>query len=451
MVSIIDLTIDLGLVSILLLMGVLLRAKFKIVQRFFIPASMIAGFAGLFLGPNGLAVLPFSEAISSYPTILIAVIFGAIPIGAAQVDWKKTFSRVRNMWLYSMLLTVLMWGGGVMIAFWLLGIVWELNPGFGLVMGAGFLGGHGTVAALAESMAHYGWAEYVDLGYTSATVGLLTAIIGGLIIIKKSARKNQTSFISDFEDLPPSMRSGLIQKEEREANGEVTVSTSTIDPLIFHLAVIGVVVLVSYFIQSTMQGWFPQISVPLLSLAFIIGLLLQKVLKLMKANDYIDRRTIDNISGTATDLTVVFGIASINMAVVASYIVPLIALFVFGILWAYAIFHFIAPRVFHDNWFENGVFGWGWSTGTVAMGIALLRIVDPKSKSTTLDDYSLGYMGMVPVEVVIITFSPMLIMTGFGSVYITVLLGAGALLLFIAAKSGWLVKGKEVKARRQAS
>ncbi|WP_017549833.1 sodium/glutamate symporter [Salinicoccus carnicancri] len=447
--SVFDLTVDIGLISVLLLIGVLFRAKFRFIQRFFIPASMIAGFIGLALGPNGVGWLPLSEAIADYPTILIAVIFGAIPIGAAQIDWKKAFHQVRNMWLYSMLLTVFMWGGGVMITLLVIINIWEVPAGFGLVLGAGFLGGHGTAAAIGEAFANMGWEEATSLGYTSATIGLLCAIVGGLMIVKRQAKKNQTSFISDFKDLPEDLRTGLVKEENRECAGTETISPNSVDPLFFHIAIIGVVVVISYYLQEGLQSLFPQVSVPLLSIAFIIGLLMQMLLRRLKAHNYVDKPTISRISGTATDLTVVFGIASINIAVVTSYIIPLVALFAFGVIWAYLIFHFISPRTFHQNWFENGIFGWGWSTGTVAMGIALLKVVDPKNQATTLDDYGLAYVGMVPIEVLIITFGPLLLMNGFGFLYVLILFGSGAILIFIAAKSGWLVNEKYVKERRK--
>ncbi|GGD23116.1 sodium/glutamate symporter [Pontibacillus salipaludis] len=440
-----ELAIDVGLISVLLLFGVILRAKVQFVQKLFIPASIIAGILGLTLGPNGFDLLPFSDLVSAYPTVLIAVIFGAIPIGAAKVNWKQTFGRVRNMWVYSMLLTMLMWGGGAMITYILLANVWDIPVGFGLILGAGFLGGHGTAAAVGEAFSGLGWEEATALGYTSATIGLICAILGGLLLVKMNARNNQTNFISDFEDLPNELRTGLVPHKNRKSSGDDTVSSNTVDPLFFHIAILAVVVMLSYFLQTGIESLFPQVSIPLLSLSFVVGLIVQLVLNATKANDYVDKRVIDRLSGTATDLIVAFGITSINLAVVAAYAWPLLALFVFGVIWAYCIFRFIAPRVFHRHWFENAIFGWGWSTGTVAMGIALLRIVDPKTKSTTLDDYALGYVGMVPVEILIITFGPIMMMGGAGGIFSLILLGASAVLIFIASKSGWLTSIQETR------
>jgi glutamate:Na+ symporter, ESS family len=434
-----SLTIDLGLISILLLIGIVLRAKVKLLQKLFIPASFIAGILGLIFGPNGFGLLPFSDLISDYPTILIAVVFAAIPIGAAKVNWKEKFTKIRNMWFYSMTLTLLMWPAGLLVTYLILEHIWTLPTGFGFALGAGFLGGHGTAAAVGEVFNAQGWEEITDIGYTAATVGLLAAVVGGLAIIKRNTRRKQTSFLAEFDDLPDDLRTGLIKKEDRASSGTDTVSSSTVDPLFFHTAIIGGVVLVSYYLQQQLTDWFPDLSFPLLSLAFIMGLIAQLALRKSKADYYVDKKVVTRVGGTATDLIVVFGITSINLAIVADYAVPLILMFVFGVIWAYAIFHFIAPRVFHQNWFENGIFGFGWSTGTVAMGVALLRIVDPDSESTTLDDYALGYTGMVPVEVAIITFGPLLIISGLGLPFMIGLFVIWIVLMLGCARAGWLV------------
>ena len=44
---------DIGLISLLLLVGTIIRAKVKFIQQMFLPASIIAGLLALLLGPNG--------------------------------------------------------------------------------------------------------------------------------------------------------------------------------------------------------------------------------------------------------------------------------------------------------------------------------------------------------------------------------------------------------------
>ncbi|SDD03623.1 glutamate:Na+ symporter, ESS family [Melghirimyces thermohalophilus] len=439
--------IDIGLISMLLLMGTFLRAKIRMVQSLFLPASIIAGGLGLILGPNGFQILPFTSYIAEYPEVLIAVIFGAIPVGAAKVRWSQTFKRVRNMWLYSMLLTTLMWGGGALFGYIILSSVWDLPDGFGLILGAGFVGGHGTAAAIGQAYSSLGWDEAMSLGFTSATVGIISSIVGGLILIKSNARKNQTQFIKDIDQLPEELRTGLIKEEKRKSMGDDTVSSISIDPIVFHFSVISVIVLIGYYLQEVLGQAFPNVSLPLLSLAYVVGLVFQIAFRRLGVDAYIDKRVVNRISGTATDLLVAFGMTSIKLSVVAKYAYPLILLFIFGLFWAWCIYRFIAPRVFYRHWFENALFGWGWSTGTVAMGMALLRIVDPDTKTTTLEDYSLGYIGMVPVELMIITFGPIMMVAGTGWLFTTIVLGVGITLFALAHFRGWLVSKNQMAFR----
>lgn len=442
--SIWSLMIDVSIISGLLLAGTILRAKVKWIQALFLPASMIAGFIGLALGPSGIDILPFSNQLSSYPGLLIAVIFASIPIGAAKVNLKEMIHRVREMWSYSMLLTLLMWGGGALFGLVFINQLFkDLPSGFGLILGAGFLGGHGTAAAIGEGFSQYGWEEAMTLGMTSATVGILVAVLGGLFIIKKSTEKGDTQFISSFSELPNELRTGLMKVDKRVAMGKETVSPSSVDPFVLHLSIIAFVVGVSYWVTDILESLLPGISVPLLSIAFVVALLFQMGIRKVKADEYVDQRTMERIGGSATDYLVAIGIASINITVVMDYAVPLLMLFIFGVIWAYLIFRFIGPNIFKSFWFEKSLFGWGWSTGTVAMGLALLRIVDPELKSKTMDDYALSYIGMVPVEIVIITFSPILFSIGYSWVMPIALLLVGVII--IAAHKHFGLWGPSVK------
>ncbi|WP_077298340.1 sodium/glutamate symporter [Virgibacillus pantothenticus] len=433
-----SLMIDLSIISGLLLVGTILRAKVKWIQALFLPASMLAGFLGLAFGPSGFGVLPFSGQFSAYPSLLIAVIFAAIPIGAAKVHISEVFQRVRNMFSYSMILILSMWGAGALFGILFLSRLFsDLPSGFGLILGAGFVGGHGTAAAVGEGFAHAGWKEAADLAMTSATIGILVAVIGGLFLVKRSTEQGKTKFITSFKDLPNELRSGLIPHHKRSYMGVETVSPNSIDPLVLHIAVIAFVIGVAYWITNILSDLIPAVSFPLFSIAFVVGLLFQSLSRKVKADDYIDQRVMERIGGTATDFLVAIGIAAIDLNVVMDYALPLIILFAFGILWAYILFRFVGPNIFKDFWLEKSIFGWGWSTGTVAMGLALLRIVDPELKSKTPEDYALAYIGVAPAEIAVITFTPILFAAGLTWVIPLVLLLGTAIIIGIYKYTGW--------------
>ena len=85
---------DLGFVSILLLIGKIIRVKVKLIQQLFIPPSLIAGLLGLTFGPNGLGWIPLSSEIGTYAAILIALVFGALPLSSPNVSMKEISERV---------------------------------------------------------------------------------------------------------------------------------------------------------------------------------------------------------------------------------------------------------------------------------------------------------------------------------------------------------------------
>jgi ESS family glutamate:Na+ symporter len=188
---------DLGWIFLLLLVGKLLRAKLKPVQVLFLPASIIAGLLGLLLGVNGLGVIPFSDQISVYPAVLIAVIFAALPLGAT-FDLSSIAGRVGALWSYSQAMYIMMWGAGLVFALAVLGLIWDLPSGFGAMLASGFVGGHGTAAAVGAAFQDLGFEEAQSLAFTAATVGVIAAILGGLALIKWGARTGRTNILADF-------------------------------------------------------------------------------------------------------------------------------------------------------------------------------------------------------------------------------------------------------------
>lgn len=400
---------DLGLIALLLLIGTIIRAKVTMIQRIFLPASIIAGLLGLAFGPNGINIIPFSDQIGQYPAILNAMIFGALPLISGQIKWKEISNRVGRMWSYSQLPMLFMWGGGLLFSLVLLNPVWtDLHNGFGLILAAGFVGGHGTAAAIGESFAQYGWEEATSLAMTSATVGILSAILIGLVFINRASKKGDTKFLTSFDKLPNELKTGLISPKSRKNTEVDTVSSMSIDPLLFHTSLIFGIAFIAYYISEWGSTVLSNIAIPVFSIAFLIGLVVRKILSATRTEEYFSKDLLGRISGGATDLLVAFGIASISLPVVVQYIVPLAILFIFGLLICSFFFFVLSPRFFTEYWFERGIFTWGWTTGAVAMGIALLRIVDPDLKSNTLNDFGLAFIVIAPVELMLITFSPVI-------------------------------------------
>ena len=434
---------DLGIISALILVGKIIRVKVKLIQQLFIPPSLIAGVLGLALGPNGLGWLPLSGSMGTYAAVLIALVFGALPLSSPKFSVKEVAGRVGPMWVFAQLGMLLQWALCGLFGLFVLKLIWpELNDAFGVMLSTGFYGGHGTAAAIGEAFNGLGWDEAASLGMTTATVGVICAIIGGLIMIKWAAKNKQTAFIADFADLPNELRSGLIPEQKRESMGSATTSGISIEPLTFHFALVLLVAFLGYSLSVGVKQIYPQLELPVFSCAFIVGLLLKKVFDATNVTDYICPQTTQRIGSMSTDLLVAFGVASIKLGVVVKYALPLIVLIVAGALMVFAVTFYFGRRLSKTYWFERTIFAWGWWTGTMAMGIALIRIVDPKLASKAMDDYALAYLPIAPVEILLITFVPIMFVNGMGLWLSLGCLVLSALLVLLAIKMGWWIKKK---------
>lgn len=157
--------VDVGIISVLLLIGKLMRVKIKLIQKLFIPPSLLAGFMGLALGPHGFDVIPLSTQTGTYAGILIAFIFGALPL-TSQKAVKGDGANIGSMWAYSQAGMLLQWAFGGLVGLLILNQIWPLNPAFGITMPSGYCGGHGTAAAIGQAFSQFGHDEILTLAMT---------------------------------------------------------------------------------------------------------------------------------------------------------------------------------------------------------------------------------------------------------------------------------------------
>ena len=435
--------VDLGLISLLLLVGQILRAKVQLIQQLFIPPSLIAGLLGLAFGPNGLGWLPFSNELGTYAAILIAIVFAALPFSSESKPLKEVVRTAGPMWAYAQLGMLLQWGVVGLIGLFVIKAIWpHLHDAFGIMLPTGFYGGHGTAAAIGSAFEGLNWEDARSLGMMTATLGVIMAIAGGLIFVKWATRNKQTAFIADFEELPDELRSGLVPTEKRASIGSATTSSISIDSLTYHTALVCVSAVVGYLCSRGIKSHFPMLELPVFSCAFIVSLLLKRVLDLTKISEYVCPQTTVRIGSMATDLLVAFGVASIKLSVIVKYAAPLIVLVVLGTIVTILITFYFGRRLSKTYWFERTIFAWGWWTGTMAMGIALLRIVDPKLSSKAMDDYALAYLPIAPLEIALITFAPILFANGMGVWLLVGCLALAAITILIAWFMKWFVPRK---------
>lgn len=419
--------VDLGIISALMLLGKLIRVKVKGIQRFLIPPAVLAGIMGLVLGPEVLGWLPLSGSLGTYAGILIAFVFAALPF--TSTSKAREVAKVKRMWGYSQGGMLLQWGFGGLLGILLLGQIWPLNDSFGITMPAGFCGGHGSAAALGYAFAGFGQDEVLTLAMTSATVGIICSIVIGLIFLRIGTKRGYSACLTEAEKLPEELRTGVVEKANRKSIGEGIFSTISVSTLTFNLSIIGLVVLGGYLISKGVSRVAPMLELPVFSCSYIVGILVKFVCDRTKVTEYVCPETSSSLSGMFTDYLVAFGIASIKISVVSQYLVPMLILLFAGLIFTACYIYIAAKYIFKEYWFEKAMFSWGWFTGTMAMGMALLRIADPDSRSHCVDHYAIAYIFIAPVEIALITFAPIIFTSGYGLLFSSIAVVIGLSLM----------------------
>lgn len=420
---------DFCIMSGLLFVAKIIRSKVRFVQKLYIPSALLAGVIGLLCGKYFLNILPFSTEISNYSSILIAVLFATLFLGNKKKEsFKKMISSVGDTFLVNTAAELSQFGIFILIGVLALPVVFHgINKGFGLMLPAGFIGGHGTAAAIGAAFADIGWDEATSIGQTFATTGLICGILIGVVIVNIGARKGYTRLIRRVDELPEDMKTGLIAADRRTSMGENTVSPMSIDPLTWHVMLVLVSVGLAYLSNAGLKLLFPKLSFPVYGLALVMSLLLSWLLKLLNFDTYVDKQVITRVGSTATDYLVGFGIASININIVVKYWLPIVILSVLGVLYVIFWQFCVSKRFFHNYWFERGIYIFGMATGVMATGVILLRITDPEFKSGVLEDFGFAWIFLSIIDMLVVSLSPMLVANGMG-----VLLGAILCIISIA-------------------
>lgn len=447
------LMIDGAWLSLLLLVGKFLRTKIQLFQRLFLPASVVAGFIGLILGPyifgkHLFTVIP-AEMMNSwalYPGRLINVVFACLFLGFAVPSLKTIWREGGPQLCYGWMVGMGQYMVGVGITVILLKPLFGVPDFFGCLLEIGFSGGHGTAAGMAEAFADIGFAAGSDLGLMSATVGVISAVVFGMAMINLAVRRGYTKVIKAPKELSRDEIRGLIPRDERPAGSYHTCSPNALEPFAFHAAFVGVAILIGWYmlklIKSLSADMTPNLfeSFPLFPLAMMGGLIIQIVAGRTGLSEYLDRATFDRILGLALDFLVISAIASIKLDVFLAYFWPFTILMVVGLGWIIFATWFLAPRMLPDAWFERGITEYGMQTGVTALGLLLLRVADPNFRTPAAKAFGFKQILYEPMMGGgFITAAAPIIIFNYG-VDESLLVGAASIVFFlvIALLNGWI-------------
>ena len=439
-----------AVLSVLLVAGKALRVRIPLIQRLYFPSSIVGGLLGLLVFSCFRSHVPewLTDEMRRMPGFLINVIFATLFLGGGTRAVKGIASSVLPQLT---LAQIVVWGQyvvGVGLAGFLLAPKFGVPAAFGNLLELGFEGGHGTVGGMAEAFAAHGWQDGIALGYTVATAGMICGIAIGMSLVNWAYARGYVKTVRPFDERTESERMGIHPKDARPLAGRQTVLADSVDSLAWHIAIVGIAVLIGFGIlqgcRAAEEALFPEaknrlfMGFPMFPLCMLGGVLLQSAARLVKVDLLVDRDQMMRISGAALDYLALSAVATIQISVVVANWKPLAIMVVAGVAWTVFAVMFFSPRLFREAWFERGIAEFGQATGVTATGLLLLRTVDPDGKTVAAASFAGKQLLHEPAMNLWVAIAFTLVMTvGWLPVFLI-----SAAMLFV-----WLVVGAFVSRR----
>lgn len=368
------------LFGLLLLAGIIVREFIPAFQKILLPAALIGGFIGLILGQQVLGVIeiptPFTE-ISSYG---MRIMMACIPLGVG-VSAKRLYQHLdftfANMTMYGFQLVFGVLLGAAFCKIWP-----GLPEGWGLMGVAAYFGSHGNIPVVSEIIDPTGALGAQSLGMVLATLGILFAMIPGMIMANYGARHGWTTFTKDLAKQPIYFYRGSLPEDKRESIGRTTIYPSNVTAIAFQLAILAVCYQFGSLIFKGLAMVIPILGrVSPMLYGLIGGLILWPLMVKTKLDRFVDKATISSISNFCLEMIILGACATIQLDVVSKFFVPL---FLHALIFCSIAMLFVftwMKKINHPQWFEKALMVFGMCTGSNPQGFALVRSVDPNNES----------------------------------------------------------------------
>ena len=230
----------------------------------------------------------------------------------------------------------------------------------------------------------YGFTGGKSFGLTVASMGFLSASIGGVIYLNILKRRGKINLDKG---------SGL-SNEQVEGHNEIPMQQS-IDKFTIQIALIMAAYMLAYILMMILGNLLPGMRSTIYGFNFLLGVLSGSILKtvlnaLQKRNIIHRNYTNDFLLTRATnffyDIMVTASIAAIRMSMIGKYWLILLILGLAGMAVTYVYVHFVCRKLF-PNYAETQFLAmYGMLTGTASTGVILLREIDGDFKTSVADN-----------------------------------------------------------------
>jgi ESS family glutamate:Na+ symporter len=367
-----------------LFLGLLLAVGNLVSRRVPIPASIVAGALGLLLGPAVLAVIPFD-----LPMLELGV-YHALGLVFICLGLKRPSTGPQGE-AASMGVAI-----GVMVALQTviglaLALALGVHVGFGLMLPMGFEQGPGQALSLGKAWEASGMVDGGDVGILMAAIGFLWSVVAGVPLVAYGRAKGWTT--------PLNVRTGVAPSSD-SSSLTVTLSALAITYAATWIVCSGL---------ATALASVPDVAAMVWGFHFLFGSLLatagRMVLAATDHDHLLDSVQLSQISTSIVDFATVAALTAIQLTVLQANWVPIVVISTIGGISTLAACLLLSWRGFRSAPFEHAVLWFGMSTGTLPVGLALLRTLDPELRgpapASAVFGTAFAVVGVAPIMLVL--------------------------------------------------
>jgi len=347
-----------------------------------VPPSLLTGLALLAfftIVPAAKEGLFFSH-LKSLPAEFIALVFACFFLRKPEPGTRTRHGLAQVLAQMSYVWVAVM--GQVLLA--LVATVLIVKPFFGFplafaaLLETGFAGGHGTAVAIGPLLVQNGIAAGLELGLTSATIGLVCGIAGGIFFAKRmvpvaplptaamtdaeSARLDVNKLLVTLALIAAAYGFGLLMKGVAEQEVLPRISNS-----------------------ETLRSF----TLPLFAYTLVGGVVVNLLCRISGQQRYIDNHTIMLLGDFFLEILIFAGIAIIDVQLLAAGLLPLLLISAIGFVWNLYCFLYLRKHMLPMPYGEElALINFGMLNGTSAIGLMLARMVDPQFKTPAVQVFA---------------------------------------------------------------
>ena len=318
----------------------------------------------------------------SWPGVLISFLFVGLLLGEAPAARASdTFARP------VLQQTVMVWFialGQLTVGFacaLTLQALFDVNPLVAHIVEIGWIGGHGSAAALTAVVDRLGHRDVGDLAIFSATMGLIWGGVSGILLVnylRKVAPPPATASVAAESGVASS--SASVSADDDDAGHSALLHALLLMILVVaagYAVRAGVTEMLRLVISPEAAGFTKKL--PVFFIALVLAAILRRFL-LRPEGVFAGLLTpavaadIRRLTVLVLDTLIVSAVATLSLKAFFDYLGPFAVLMTAGALWCLSVLLVFAPRMLpRAYWRELGILNYGMSTGVTALGLLLLR------------------------------------------------------------------------------